>query len=191
MDEPAAMPPMKVGLLSGAPSSYSLPTPMEVRPARPELRILMPELVVDDQQPLAPRPIPDPAPAPPQLAFSGPAASADAAGAPVLRRSNGREADCLPRTWLMQMSQAISFSLQYPGQSRQLGEVGTAYVRVTVARNGRVLESPLLRSSGYRNLDFEASAVVRRIGRFAPLSPSDCVGFDIIVVDQPIRFGGG
>lgn len=188
LEEPAALPPLTVRLL-GAPSIFSEPAPLEAVPALPELSVLLPELIVKEHA-RQPPPTPDPSTSPPAAATAAPSSPALQSAGPQLRRSNGRTPDCQLPGWLTLVSQAISFSLRYPGQARQLGQVGTAYVRLTVSRTGRVLEFPLLQSSGHTSLDDEAREVVRRIGRFAPVPASDCVGYDVIVVDQPIRFGG-
>ncbi len=189
-EEPAALPPLQITLL-GAPSASAAPALIEAKPALPKLNLEVPDLIVQERAKPALPPKPDPQPLPTAVALAAPATAAIAAGtAQMLRRSNGRTPDCQLPAWLTQMSAAISYSLQYPAQSRQLGESGTAYVRLSVARTGHVLESPLLQSSGHRSLDYEARDVVRRIGRFAPVPATDCVGYDVIVIDQPIRFGG-
>ncbi|WP_162850949.1 energy transducer TonB [Panacagrimonas perspica] len=188
LEEPAALPPLTVHLL-GAPSIFAVPAPLEAVPALPELSVLLPELIVREQAP-RPAPMPDPSTSPPATAMAAPSSPAVPSVGAQLRRSNGRAPDCQLPGWLTLVSQAISFSLHYPGQARQLGQMGTAYVRLSVARTGRVLEFPLLQSSGHHSLDDEARDVVRRIGRFAPIPASDCVGYDVIVVDQPVRFGG-
>lgn len=99
--------------------------------------------------------------------------------------------DCMPLRWLQDMSRMISFQLRYPARSRQLGERGTVTVRVSLTRDGKVMEAPLLRPTGYRALDKEALAVIQRIGRFMPIPASACRGARIVVIDQPIAFGIG
>lgn len=187
-DEPPALPPLRVQLL-GAPSIFAAPAPLEAVPVLPELSVLLPALIVRTPAQIETPMVPTPSASFPAESTSA-AASPEMTGAgPQLRRSDGRAPDCQLPGWLNLVSQAIGFSLRYPAQARQLGEIGTAYVRLNVSRTGRVLEFPLLRSSGHRSLDDEARDVVRRIGRFAPVPATDCVGYDVIVVDQPIRFG--
>lgn len=120
------------------------------------------------------------------------AATSNAPNAPASARAAPRPAsaiDCLPLHWLRGVSQRIGHALHYPPSARQLRQRGTAYVRVSVARSGAVIESPLLRGTGHRALDLEAQAVIQRIGRFAPVPADACVGADILVIDQPIQFG--
>lgn len=88
------------------------------------------------------------------------------------------------------MSRRISFALRYPAMARQLGQRGTAQVRVSVRRNGMIVAAPLLRSSGHAALDEEAQAVMLRVRRFDPVPAASCVGADIVVVDQPVVFAG-
>lgn len=183
---PASLRPLQVNLLAPPPRAAPTATLPFTPPAAamlPTPPIRLPELV------LAPPVTPELAAvtAPPSAA----AAAASTAADPVPRREGSARADCLPYSWLVQMSRRISAHVRVPLPSRLGRERGTAYVRVSVARNGRVLEAPLLRSSGYRNLDFEATDVMRRIAYFAPVPASECAGYDIIVIDQPVKFAGG
>lgn len=185
-EEPAALPPMQVALLA-APALAAQTAPLEATPPLPPLDVFTPAIVVQEPaSALADAPTPLMPPSPPRVAPSGASGAA-----PTLQRRGATPADCLPRGWLMQMSQTIGFSQRYPAAARQRGERGTVTVRVSVARSGRVLDAPLLRSSGYPSLDFEARDVMRRIGRFAPVPDTDCAGYDVLVIDQPVRFGGG
>tara|TARA_R110000787_G_scaffold97889_11_gene201725 strand:+ start:724 stop:1410 length:687 start_codon:yes stop_codon:yes gene_type:complete len=98
-------------------------------------------------------------------------------------------ASCMPRAWLESVSSSISHDLRYPRYSRELQHRGTAYLRMSIARDGAVLESDLLRGSGYELLDIEARDVIRRIGRFRPVPSEACKHATVVVVDQPIVFG--
>lgn len=186
---PASLQPLQVDLLAPPPRSapstalpFAPPTPATLAATTRRLptRVLAPPA---DPEPVA-------APAPPAPA-GAPGAVAGTALDPAPRRQGSARADCLPYSWLLQMSRRIGATVRVPLPSRGGRERGIAYVRVSVARDGRVLEAPLLRSSGHRNLDFEASDVMRRIARFAPVPASECTGYDIIVIDQPVSFAGG
>lgn len=180
---PASLQPLQVNLLAPAPRPVppaALPFAPPAAETLPRPPISVPTLVLAPA--VTPKPVATPAP---------PVAAASAASNPAPRRQGSARADCLPYNWLVQMSRRISTQLRIPLPSRLGRERGTAYVRVSVARDGRVLEAPLLRSSGHRNLDFEARDVMRRIGRFAPVPASECAGYDIIVIDQPVEFAGG
>lgn len=97
----------------------------------------------------------------------------------------------IPYGWLAKVAQTISTEQRYPAISRQLGERGTAYVRLNLDRTGALLEAPLVRSSGHAHLDDEARDVMRRIGNFGRVPDSACPGQRVIVIDQPVSFAGG
>lgn len=183
-EAPAALPPLQVRMITAATAPALPAVPLRFTPPPPQqLSRQGPVLVLEGSTILT-----EPMPRNETTA----SATQTAMAAPAFRRSReGLNPDCLPRGWLLQMSQLINFSLRYPAQARQLGAMGTAYVRVSVARDGRVQEARLLQSSGNGSLDSEAQDVIRRISRFAPVPQARCAGYDIIVVDQPIRFAGG
>lgn len=74
----------------------------------------------------------------------------------------------------------------YPEEARAHGDKGTAQVAFTLDRQGRVLASRIVRSSGFPALDQETMATVRRAQPFPP-PPSNMPGetFEFTV---PIRF---
>ena len=74
----------------------------------------------------------------------------------------------------------------YPEEARAHGDKGTAQVAFTLDRQGRVLASRIVRSSGFPALDQETMATVRRAQPFPP-PPADVPGatFNFSV---PIRF---
>ncbi|MGQ0700505.1 MAG: energy transducer TonB [Panacagrimonas sp.] len=173
----------QIALLPAPASSRQLPSlpPPPTNPNVAPMRIvdLMPILNVE-AEPVATSASELPSAAPSD-AMASPSPSQHAQGTVIA-------ATCMPLQWLQMMSRMISFQQQYPAQSRQLGEQGTATVRVSVARDGRVLEAPLLRGTGYSALDREAREVILRIGRFAPIPKDACRGARIIVIDQPVGF---
>jgi protein TonB len=120
-----------------------------------------------------------------EAAFAG-------SGAAATVDSDGPPPDCrpIPYGWLNRVAQTISAHQRYPAMSRQLGEQGTVYLRLSMDRNGLLLETPLLRSSGYRRLDEEAQDLMRRIRSFGRVPDSACPQHRVIVIDQPIRFAG-
>ncbi len=60
----------------------------------------------------------------------------------------------------------------YPPLSKRLGEEGQVHVRISVARDGRVLAVKIVRSSGHARLDLAAIETLQR-WRFTPLAESD------------------
>lgn len=185
-DPYAHVPSMRVSLIAEPASAVPAPLrPDSLQAPATDWSAFAPDLEIAD--------LIDPSGAAPDATPS----AADAAGAGDVESSSRRttassialDVDCLPLHWLQGVSERIGDALHYPAHARQRRQRGTAYVRVSVDRSGRVLDSPLLRGSGHPVLDLEAQAVVRRIGRFAPVPTDACVGADILVIDQPIRFG--
>ena len=74
----------------------------------------------------------------------------------------------------------------FPADARRTGARGTAVVRFTVNRSGRVVGASLARSSGNSVLDNAAIAMVRRASPF-PAMPSS-VGGNSVTVSAPLRF---
>lgn len=189
-DEPAkdalSAPPTLRVALHGAPVDPRPPRDLAISPAAPALDLVLPELHVQ----AAPVPESNPAPA---AAVAAPDRDASSPGVPAPPRTAPARAaaarDCWPFRWLLRLSRTIDSALRHPAHARRRGERGTALLRMSVERGGQVLDAVLVRSSGHPQLDAEARAVVARIGRFEPLSPGECPGYDVIVVDQPVRFG--
>lgn len=74
----------------------------------------------------------------------------------------------------------------YPAAARQRHLEGTASVRVTINRDGRVIAVALAKSSGYAVLDREAVAMARRASPFPAIPPG--LGRSQITIRAPIRF---
>ena len=74
---------------------------------------------------------------------------------------------------------------RYPKRARRLGHQGSVTVRFTVDRNGNVLSSNIVRSSGHDALDDEVRALMRR-GRM-PRMPADMKQARITMT-VPIQF---
>ena len=156
--------------------------------------------------PVAPAPAPAAAPAepavavaapPPPQTLTSPSSTASVTSAPPAAQGiasprptlSPEDTDRLARQYAGVVSRMISSSQKWPLMSKQMGETGTAMVRLKIARDGRVVEATLIRPTGHARLDQEARAVVLRIGRFMPvpsrLRPDD----EFLLLDQPMRFG--
>src|SRR5258708_101968 len=70
--------------------------------------------------------------------------------------------------YLLQVIQKLSRVRYYP-KSRQSSESGMVVTRVTVARDGRVLDVELTKSSGFPSLDRGVVESIRQASPFAPL----------------------
>ena len=69
----------------------------------------------------------------------------------------------------------ISQLRYYPKGMRESSEYGTVVALVTIARDGRLIDVSVSRSSGYRNLDSALLEIVRQAAPYAPL-PNDVTG---------------
>ncbi|MGQ0619114.1 MAG: energy transducer TonB family protein [Panacagrimonas sp.] len=177
--------------LASAPASRLAAQPplheASPRQARPTIPVLTPSTAAPES-PIESLTEPDPAvaiPAPPAIESAATTAMAASSG-----MKGSQRPDCvpIPYGWLNQVARIIGSAQQYPAQSRQLGERGTVYVRLSMNRGGVVLDAPLLRSSGSPRLDQEATDVMRRIRNFGKVPDSACPGQRIIVIDQPVSF---
>jgi TonB family protein len=79
----------------------------------------------------------------------------------------------------------IDAHLDYPEESRRRGEQGAVLVRVTVARDGRVLAFALVHGSGYDELDDAARTMFR--GARLPAAPLDTDPPEA-TLSKPVRY---
>lgn len=84
-----------------------------------------------------------------------------------------------------QISAWLNRNKRYPKRARRLEQQGSVTVRFTVARDGSVLSSDIVRSSGYAALDDEVRALMRR-GRM-PRMPAVMTQARM-TISVPIRF---
>jgi protein TonB len=89
--------------------------------------------------------------------------------------------------WMAAISAALERNKRYPPQSAARQQQGTAKVRFGLDRQGRVIESLLVQSSGVAALDEEALALLRRAQPFAPWPRAEYAG-DRVELTVPIRF---
>lgn len=93
-------------------------------------------------------------------------------GAPDPEASAGEGPAVLPPGYLTTLRAILERNLRFPMVAREQGLSGTATVRFTVTRDGRVLHAALSRSSGEASLDREALALLGRVSPLPPL-PAD------------------
>jgi periplasmic protein TonB len=89
-------------------------------------------------------------------------------------------------TWKTQIVALLERNKRYPETAQSRREQGVAQVFFSLDRQGRVLESRVVRSSGANALDAEALALLRRAQPFPP-PPRELAG-DHIDLTVPIRF---
>jgi protein TonB len=124
-------------------------------------------------EPVNPKP-PEPAPAP--------VAPAPATTAPPRAHASKAEVD----SWLGHIVTQLERNKSYPPAAREHGEKGVVELAFSIDRDGHVLASRIVKSSGYAALDQETIATVRRAQPF-PVPPTGLDGdkFDFTV---PVKF---
>jgi protein TonB len=91
------------------------------------------------------------------------------------------------QTWLGQISAALERHKRYPPAAHARHDQGVAQVSFTIDRQGHVIESSVVRSSGVADLDEEALALLQRTQPFPPL-PAREVDGERVTLTVPIRF---
>jgi protein TonB len=141
--------------------------PPETKPMPdPDLAIPPPEVQEKVPQRQVPRP-PAPTTAAPQVV---PEQTASIPAAPMQALPKREDSKGLQR-WGGQISASIKRNLRFPETSRARREQGVAQVSFVLDRQGRVLESRVVRSAGTVALDEEALAVLQRAQPFPPPPP--------------------
>jgi protein TonB len=158
--------------------------PPEVKPApNPEVAV----------QPPPPQEVKEEAPAPrqatPLMVATAPDVVADREAsipaAPRAGEPNPHDSEPA-RNWMSQLKAAMLRNKRYPDSARSRGEQGSAQVFFSLDRQGRLIESRVVRSSGVAALDEEALAMLRRAQPFPP-PPPEWPG-DRVTLVVPIRF---
>jgi len=161
----------------------TLPVPKPI--PQPELR---PEII-----PAAIDVVAEPAPAPEWLAASAsevinatqPAAQTASAPAPSAAASAASTQQALS-LWQAQLLAHLQRYRRYPRQAERLRQQGISHVRFLVDRQGRISQPRIEHASGYRLLDEETLATVRRASP-APPPPPEVKGNPVEVV-VPVSF---
>jgi protein TonB len=125
--------------------------------------------------------LPPPEPITPQPAPT-PVAPAPQTTAPP--RAHASQAQI--RSWFSLISRQIERNKSYPAAARKRGETGQAEIAFSIDREGHVLSSRVVKSSGYSALDQESMTTVRKASPF-PAPPNGFGGnkFDFTV---PVKF---
>ncbi|WP_281783490.1 energy transducer TonB [Sinimarinibacterium flocculans] len=207
---PAAVPPAAiVATLVSRPSSAA--AEQAAPQAQPMAKPVEPVTPPEPQQKLNPKPRPlaeprpasTPPPSPEASTTDAPTASSTttttmeattpAAGAvdAVSAAPAGPVMVQFPYAYLARISRTITWRLNYPAYSRQFGEEGRAIVRITLQRDGTILDAVVVRPTGYYYLDAEARNVILRIARFPPVPEHIQPMQSQFIIDQPITFRRG
>jgi protein TonB len=94
----------------------------------------------------------------------------------------------LPEAYFQRLSRLVRIELLYPRDAHRRGEQGLAVVRVSLTRDGTVLDASITQGTGFPALDREAVDVIRRIGRFPPIPGDLRPDVSAFVLDQPVSF---
>lgn len=161
------------------PPEIALPPPEPVPPPHPA--VTLPKPPPKPKRPPKPRPrpierAPPPTAAPPPAPSPQPAPAGPTAAAVASARAN----------WQAQLMAWLSRHKRYPRPAQEQRQQGTAYLRFSLDRGGRVLAARLERSSGFPLLDEEVLALVQRAQPLPP-PPAEVAGdrFELVV---PVAF---
>ena len=160
------------------------PPPEVARAPDPEVAVEPPppqEVKQETPQRQEPRP-PAPATTAPQFV---PEQTAAIPAAPVQGQRTPNHSNAVP-TWKTQIVALLERNKRYPESSQSRREQGVAQVFFSIDRQGRVIDSRVVRSSGAAALDEEALALLRRAQPF-PVPPSVFTE-DHVTLTLPLRF---
>jgi protein TonB len=141
---------------------------------------------VQQQQAAAPTPVapPDPAPAPAPQAVPVPPSPAPIA-THVAEAASGAVVGP-PPDYLTKLRAWLEKHKQYPQQAQRRRQQGTALLRFTLARDGKLLAHSIERSSGFPSLDEAVEEMIERAAPLPPIPPDmDQERLEIVV---PIAF---
>ena len=156
--------------------------PPEIEPApNPDVAIEPPKQEVAKLQPQEPR-TPAPTTSAPQAL---PEENAAVPAAPMQGRLTPTPSNTVP-TWKTHILALLERNKRYPEAAQSRHQEGIAQVFFSIDRQGRVINSRLVRSSGASVLDDEALALLRRAEPFPP-PPPELPGARVDIT-VPIRF---
>jgi protein TonB len=96
------------------------------------------------------------------------------------------DSDRIPE-WRRQVSNKLERNKRYPASAKSRGERGTTYIEFKLDREGRVIESRVVRSSGSAALDHETLDLLHRADPF-PKPPVATLNGATVVLSYPLVF---
>ena len=164
-------PPIEIALAE-PPPIVEFPKPDQVVIPLPDPE---PPPPVDLKPPPKPRPVEKPRPPQPkpQMNAAAPQATsqeAPRAAAPAPGATPTPPSSALP-TWRGLLMRHLERHKRYPADAQRNRQEGTAYLRFTLSRDGRVLASQLVQSSGVASLDQEGLDLLQRAQPMPPFPP--------------------
>jgi periplasmic protein TonB len=134
-------------------------------------------------------------PRPPAPATTAPQAIPDQVAALPAAPTQGKQnpdASKTRQTWKMQVFTILKRTIRYPEVANRRGQTGTVYVYFILDRQGHLLDSRVIRSSGVAALDEEALALLRRAQPFPPPPPEEPGNPDMpgnpVPLNVPVNF---
>jgi protein TonB len=107
--------------------------------------------------------------------------------APATTAAQEARARISASTWRSQIAAILEHNKRYPREARERREQGVAQLAFSIDREGRVLSSRIVTSSGFPALDEETLALVQRAQPF-PTPPPEVSGTEIKFT-VPVRYG--
>jgi protein TonB len=111
----------------------------------------------------------------------------EVAPAPTTTAAQTARARAAVASWRSQIAAMLEHSKRYPQEARSRREQGVAQLAFSIDREGHVLSSRIVTSSGFPALDEETLALVQRAQPF-PAPPPEVPGDEIRFL-VPVRFG--
>jgi protein TonB len=177
--------PITVTLLPLAAPHRTPPKPKDVRKTteKHQRQAVRPPLepVITTMVPIAFDPSSQPHPKPAQASVIPQEAAPNPITAPPAPQATSNA----PDSWEGRVLARLEKFRRYPGAARSARQQGVAYIRFRINRDGRVLSSALVRSSGYPALDQAALETLRRADPL-PRVPADRP--DEIELSVPVEF---
>lgn len=166
VDQPPEEPPPPEQLQDKA--EVSLPAPLPKREEPP------------DEQPMPQTPVAATTAQQVDAERTAATAAAPVAGAPRVRDTKAVS------NWQAKVVTVLERNKRYPAGAQSRGDQGTVQISFTIDRQGRLLSSHVVRTSGAPLLDAEAQALLQRAQPF-PVPPGELPGQQIALT-VPIRF---
>jgi protein TonB len=155
---------------------------LEEVPAAPNPEIVLSQIVPKEE----PTPQDSQPPAPVTTAPQVPSAAiAPVAAAPTQGQVHLSDSNAVP-SWKRQVVGILERNKRYPPTARARNEQGTAQIAFSLNREGRVVSSRIVKSSGSSTLDVESLELVKRAEPFPP-PPPELTGA-LISLTVPVRF---
>jgi periplasmic protein TonB len=160
---------------------------LELRPEQIQAEPTPEQPVEQKHDPLPERPsevtVPQEAPAPQPQASP----QEEPVPAPATTAAQEARARVSASTWRSQIAAILEHNKRYPREARERREQGVAQLAFSIDREGRVLSSRIVTSSGFPTLDEETLALVQRAQPF-PTPPPEVSGTEIKFT-VPVRYG--